>query len=225
MLIIIVGCSQHKAIIDEKNVLLEEKEDSIFEMNVIIDELSENVVACENELAETRVQCDEQRVLQEAKDRQLLLREHELIEQLAQDIEAKNIEIERLRGYLTVKVMDKVLFQSGSIVILPKGEAVLTRIAATLVNSQESIQVEGHTDDVPIGSILASRIPTNWELSVLRAVSVVRFLENNNIDSARMTALGHSKFKPVVDNDSEENRQRNRRVEIVLVPNQDLISD
>ncbi|ODS24975.1 hypothetical protein AB835_01405 [Candidatus Endobugula sertula] len=182
-------------------------------------------MACENELAETRVQCDEQRVLQEAKDRQLLLREHELIEQLAQDIEAKNIEIERLRGYLTVKVMDKVLFQSGSIVILPKGEAVLTRIAATLVNSQESIQVEGHTDDVPIGSILASRIPTNWELSVLRAVSVVRFLENNNIDSARMTALGHSKFKPVVDNDSEENRQRNRRVEIVLVPNQDLISD
>ncbi|HSH70991.1 MAG TPA: OmpA family protein, partial [Deferrisomatales bacterium] len=79
--------------------------------------------------------------------------------------------------------------------------------------------VEGHTDDVPIRGVLAQRFPTNWELSAARALSVVRFLQEvGGVDPARLAAAGYGEYRPAVPNDSAENRARNRRIELKLVP-------
>ena len=83
----------------------------------------------------------------------------------------------------------------------------------------ETIRIEGHADTVRIGPKLKKKYFSNWELSTGRASSVVRyFLDRHGIEPTRMEAVGFSKYRPVASNDTEEGRQRNRRVEIVLTP-------
>jgi len=217
-IVVLASCTNTRAIIAEKDAEIANNNALIAENNTLIDQLYRSIEFCEYELASTLEQCSEQLDQVEAEDRKLLAREKKLREQLAEDIVLKNVEIEKLRGRLTIKVVDKILFRSGSIVILPEGQEVLTRVAESLAGSGENLRVEGHTDDVSIGPVLASRIPTNWELSVLRATSVVRFLEENGMAPERLSATGHSEFKSVVDNTTDDNKQLNRRVEIVLVP-------
>jgi chemotaxis protein MotB len=170
------------------------------------------------QINEKQTQIDEKQS-QIDKQNELLVRERSLSAQLANDIKLKNVEIQKLEESLSVTLLDKVLFRSGSTVIMKEGKDILARVAASLKNSNEGIRVEGHTDNVAIGSILIKSIPTNWELSVLRATSVVRFLEAQGIASERMQAAGRSKFKPVTENTTADNKQLNRRVEILLIPN------
>jgi chemotaxis protein MotB len=163
------------------------------------------------QINEKQAQIDEQN--------RLLAREKRLSVQLANDIKSKNLEIEKLQGSLRVTLLNKVLFRSGSTIILKEGQDILKRVAASLKSSNEGIRVEGHTDNVAIGSNLIKTIPTNWELSVLRATSVVRFLEAQGVASERMQAAGRSKFKPLAENTTADNKQLNRRVEILLISN------
>ena len=142
--------------------------------------------------------------------------ETSLKEQIAQ----KNIKIEEIEGKLKVTFVDKILFDSGSVKIKPKGREVLLTLADSFKdNKAQSIVVEGHTDDVQIGSALQDRFPTNWELSTARATSVVRFLqEKGSITPERLTASGFSFYKPVDTNETDEGRRQNRRIEIILIP-------
>jgi chemotaxis protein MotB len=142
--------------------------------------------------------------------------ETSLKEQIAQ----KNIKIEEIEGKLKVTFVDKILFDSGSVKIKPKGREVLLTLADSFKdNKKQSIVVEGHTDDVQIGSALQDRFPTNWELSAARATSVVRFLqEKGTIEPERLTASGFSFYKSVDTNETDEGRKQNRRIEIILIP-------
>jgi chemotaxis protein MotB len=142
--------------------------------------------------------------------------ETSLKEQIAQ----KNIKIEEIEGKLKVTFVDKILFDSGSVRIKPKGREVILTLADSFKdNKEQRIGVEGHTDDVPIGLALQDRFPTNWELSTARATAVVRFLqEKGDIDPERLTASGFSSYKPVDTNETDEGRRQNRRIEIILVP-------
>jgi chemotaxis protein MotB len=142
--------------------------------------------------------------------------ETNLQEQIAQ----KDIKIEEIQGRLKVTFVDKILFDSGSVMIKKKGQEVLLRLADSFKNNQaQNIIVEGHTDDLKIGPALQQKFPTNWELSTARATAVVRFLqEKGHIAPERLTASGFSFYKPVAANDSEEGRRQNRRIEIIMVP-------
>ena len=142
--------------------------------------------------------------------------ETSLKEQIAQ----KNIKIEEIEGKLKVTFVDKILFDSGSTTIKPKGKEVLLTLSDSFKeNEGQSIVVEGHTDDVQIGLALQDRFPTNWELSTARATSVVRFLqEKGSIAPERLTASGFSFYKPVDTNETDEGRKQNRRIEIILIP-------
>lgn len=141
----------------------------------------------------------------------------QLRRQLQDEIAAKDVEIEQLRDRLSVRVLDRILFRSGSAEILPPGRAVLDKLADVLADSEDHIRVEGHTDVVPIGTHLRDRYPTNWELSTARASSVVRYFEAaRKIDPRRLEAVGFSLYRPVAPGDTPEALQRNRRVEIVL---------
>tara|TARA_R110000868_G_scaffold46976_4_gene154603 strand:- start:1275 stop:2102 length:828 start_codon:yes stop_codon:yes gene_type:complete len=120
-----------------------------------------------------------------------------------------------------ISISDKMLFNSGSYRLSNKADAILEKIA-NVVNSEESldIMVEGHTDNKTLLS--TASIKDNWDLSVLRATSVVRKLQNSyNVDPAKLIAAGRSSYVPLTDNDTSENRSKNRRTRIVILPNID----
>ena len=129
-----------------------------------------------------------------------------------------NIQVEK--GVIYISISDKLLFQSGSFNLTPKAFDVLGKVA-TILNNQPNIDflVEGHTDNVPIKT---SVVKDNWDLSVLRATSVVRALQERfKIDPKRMTAGGRSQFNPLVANDTPSGKAANRRTRIVVLPELD----
>jgi chemotaxis protein MotB len=144
----------------------------------------------------------------------------EIESSLKDQIAQKDIKLEEIEGKLKVTFVDKILFDSGSVMIKTKGEEVLLKLADSFRdNKNQNIAVEGHTDEVQIGPALLDRFPTNWELSTARATAVVRFLqEKGNIEPQRLTASGFSFYRPVATNDTPEGRKQNRRIEIILVP-------
>lgn len=110
---------------------------------------------------------------------------------------------------------DGVLFDFGRADLSPKGYAVLDKIADVIRRMTYPIRVEGHTDNVPIRT---RRFPSNWELSTIRAVNVLKyFVDEGKIDPRRLSAVGYGESKPIAANDSPRHRAKNRRVEIVLL--------
>ena len=129
-------------------------------------------------------------------------------------------------GRVYVSMDEQLLFTSGSTEIEKKGEKALKDLANVLANNKNiNIMVEGHTDNVPISGALPSGAKDNWELSVLRATSVVKIiLKNNSIDPSRITASGRGPFKPIDPAGTSDARKKNRRTEIVLSPKLDELT-
>ncbi len=143
-----------------------------------------------------------------------------LLKGMEKEVEAGRVVIEQLKGRLSVKVLDEILFDSGSARIKPEGREVLRRLGEMLkARTDKAIVIEGHTDNVPIAGALAERFPSNWELSTARATSVVRFLQDEvGVQPERLSAVGFGPYRPVASNNTPEGRARNRRIEIKLVP-------
>jgi chemotaxis protein MotB len=136
------------------------------------------------------------------------------------------LSVELKDGKLYVSLSEKLLFKTGSTKVDPKGEDALNKVAQVL-KAQDNIDivVEGHTDDVPYVSS-SGPIKDNWDLSVLRATSVVRILTGEgNLAPTRVVASGRGEFVPVASNDSEKGRASNRRTEIIISPNLEQIFD
>lgn len=115
---------------------------------------------------------------------------------------------------LFITLSDGVLFQSGFSELRPEGYPVLNKIIRVLLSNELDVRIEGHTDNVAIRS---GRFPSNWDLSIVRAVHVVKyFIEAGKIAPQRLSAVGYGESKPLYPNDSPANRERNRRVEIIL---------
>ena len=125
------------------------------------------------------------------------------------------------RGLVVRVLTDKVLFASGQATLEPQGMPLLGEVAKLLnVDRSHQIVVEGHTDNVPIAS---SQYPSNWELSTARATTVVRYMISQGVDRQRLSASGYADLHPVASNATEQGRQLNRRVEIVILRNHPLI--
>jgi chemotaxis protein MotB len=188
------------------------------EMNALRQQAKADTLACDG----VRQELKKHAMAEEASAKQLQRMkdlEGRLRDRLQSDIGAKNVEIDRLRSQLSVRVLDRILFKSGSAEILPQGRKVLDTVAKALAGGEETIRIEGHADIVRIGPTLKRKYFSNWELSSGRASSVARFFQSyHGIEPTRMEAVGFSKYRPIAPNDTEENRQRNRRVEIVLTP-------
>ena len=114
---------------------------------------------------------------------------------------------------VVVTFSDSVLFASGSAELKPEIYAVLEKLSKLLSNVPGRIAIEGHTDNVPISS---SRYSSNWELSTGRAASILHFFIEKGIDPAKYSVAGYAEFRPLESNATEEGRQKNRRVEIVI---------
>ncbi|MEA3462024.1 MAG: OmpA family protein [Bacteroidota bacterium] len=132
--------------------------------------------------------------------------------------EGQGLTVTRKDGKVYVSMDEKLLFKSGSTVVDPNGVQALRQLSQVLARNPDiSIMIEGHTDDVPFRK--GSSIKDNWDLSVLRATSIVRILlESSGIDPIRLTVAGRGEFLPVDSADTPEARRRNRRTEIILSP-------
>jgi chemotaxis protein MotB len=225
-----------------KNLSLEKEAARLEEDNVELekilraksDALSKNIVDLRTQVSELREENEDlkQKVDTLQAEAEALEREREeemremkstyedLLEGMKSEIEKGQITITQLKGKLKVNMLDEILFDSGRTTIKPEGVEVLERVGEILLNVEDrAINVEGHTDNVPIGPELARRYPTNWELSAARATNVARYLEEKiGIDPTALSATGYGEYHPVDSNETEEGRARNRRIEIVLVP-------
>ncbi len=140
-------------------------------------------------------------------------------EKLAQSLERQikegQVEISELRGKMTVKLKDKVLFASGSAALGKEGKKALDAVADAFKDLHDrNVVVAGFTDNMPVGK--AGPFKDNWDLSTARAVAVVRYLAAKGVDPAMLGALGFSQYRPVVPNNTPANRSLNRRIEIGL---------
>lgn len=136
------------------------------------------------------------------------------------DINDDDLQVEVRGGIVHVSISDKLLFKSGSTNLGSKAQRVLGKLASVINDHDElDVLVEGHTDNVPMAN---SCIADNWDLSVKRATSVVRVLEQDyGVDPGRLTAAGRSEYIPKAENDSSDGRSINRRTEIIITPKMD----
>jgi chemotaxis protein MotB len=144
----------------------------------------------------------------------------ELLGQLKQEVADRQVQIEQIKDQLRVEMVDEVLFDSGEAVLKPAGVNVLRKVGGVLKKVENRrIEVQGHTDNVPIVGALTKRFPTNWELSAARATNVARFLQDETqVDPLLLSAAAYSQYRPRDSNDSDEGRRKNRRIEILLGP-------
>lgn len=131
----------------------------------------------------------------------------------------ERLEIKPEERGVVIRFMDNVLFDSGSAEIKPESLEILKSVAEMLNReefSKRQIKVEGHTDSDPI--LRSAKFPTNWELSSARATNVLRYLvEVENIEGNRISSSGYSYYRPILPNDTPENKAKNRRVDIVIL--------
>lgn len=139
-------------------------------------------------------------------------------EELRDEVVAGQIRIEEVQNGIRVDVSNQLLFGSGSANLSTEGREVLGRLAAQLRDGNETISVEGHTDNLMISKSLQSKYPNNWELAGARAARVVRRITAEGVDPTRVRAVSRGPFAPADSNDTEAGRARNRRTEIILRP-------
>ena len=138
--------------------------------------------------------------------------------------ELKEVDVQVLKGVVYISLADNMLYKSGSYEINSRASETLSKIAKIIKDYKDyDVLIEGNTDNVPISR---ENIRNNWDLSCLRASSVVQALQNQyGVDPKRLTAGGRGEFNPIADNDTEVGKQRNRRTQIIITPKLDEFMD
>lgn len=138
--------------------------------------------------------------------------------------ELKDVDVQVLKGVVYISLNDNMLYKSGSYEISPAASETLSKIAKIITDySDYEVLVEGNTDNVPISK---TNIRNNWDLSALRASSVVQELQNKyNVNPKRLSAAGRGEYNTIADNDTADGRARNRRTQIIITPKLDQFLD
>ncbi len=143
--------------------------------------------------------------------------------------EMKEVDVQVLKGVVYISLADNMLYKSGSYEINERAAETLSKIAKIITDYKDyEVLIEGNTDNVPVNTSAASmkNIRNNWDLSALRASSVVQALQNEyGVDPKRLTAGGRGEYNPVTTNSTEVGKQRNRRTQIIITPKLDQFMD
>lgn len=136
----------------------------------------------------------------------------------------KDVNVQVLKGVVYISLADNMLYKSGSYEISDKAGETLSKIAKIIKDyNNYDVLIEGNTDNVPIAQ---KNIRNNWDLSALRASSVVQALQNNyGVDPKRLTAGGRGQYNPIADNSSEAGKAKNRRTQVIITPKLDQFMD
>ena len=138
--------------------------------------------------------------------------------------EMKEVDVQVLKGVVYISLADNMLYKSGSYEINDRAQETLSKIAKIIMDYKDyDVMIEGNTENVPISR---ENIRNNWDLSCLRASSVVQYLQNHyGVDPKRLTAGGRGEYNPLASNDTEVGKQRNRRTQIIITPKLDQFMD
>jgi chemotaxis protein MotB len=141
-----------------------------------------------------------------------------LVKDLSGEVEKGQLQVKQYKDMLSVDLAEQIFFDSGRATLKAGGKDVLKKVGEALKGYQNKIiRVVGYTDNVPVAKSLQGTYPSNWELSVARATNVVRFLQDTGVPPERLVASGRGEYDPVATNDTPEGRQKNRRIEIMLI--------
>jgi len=139
------------------------------------------------------------------------------------DYGKSDLSVEQRNGKIYVSLSEQLLFKSSSILVDPKGVTALKQLAQVLKSTPDiHIMIEGHTDNVPIAGT-SKYMQDNWDLSVLRATSIVKILVNAGVSTNSLTPSGRGEFSPMAPNDNPNNQAKNRRTEIIITPDLDKL--
>jgi len=141
-----------------------------------------------------------------------------LVQGLSSEVQKGQLQVRQYQNMLSVDLAEKIFFDSGRATLKPGGKTILKKVGEALKGYEDKIiRVVGHTDNVPVAKSLQGTFPTNWELSVARATNVVRYLQEVGVPPERLVPSGRAEYDPVAPNDTPEGRQKNRRIEIMLI--------
>jgi chemotaxis protein MotB len=141
----------------------------------------------------------------------------QLNQSLQSEVAANQVQIKQLQNRLEVTMVNSILFPEGGWELHQQGRQQLNKVLPALQGlAGKQIVIQGFTDSLPIEEPLARRFPTNWDLAAGRAVSVVRYFEEQGIDPHQLSAVSFGKYHPVAPNDTPEGRARNRRINIEI---------
>lgn len=222
------GCLIDKDHLAELNQSLKEDKarslQQVENLTVLTQSSSDNIKNVIAQLSEKDKYINGIRAAMTKKDSINLALAFQLKKDLAQGIQDEDIQINVEKTVVYISIADKLLFKSGSAVVSEKAKVVLGKVATVISSKPEmEVQVEGYTDNVPIST---NCMKDNWDLSVSRATSVVRVLQNDfNIKPGRLIAAGRSEYVPLESNDTAEGRSTNRRTRIVILPKLDQFFD
>ena len=207
--------ADQKAIIEKLNKDFQACQDSL-------KETGEELGAAKEQLSQTRSELDATMIELKKKEVKVVQQSEaftRMQEAMKAELETKQVALTELKGKLTLTMVESILFDSGKAQVKVEGVEALGKVADVLKNiKDQDIVVAGHTDNVQIGVKLARTYPSNWELSAARAISVVKILVEKGADPAMLAACGYGEYRPVADNETEEGRAQNRRMEIILMP-------
>lgn len=191
------------------------------EMTDLLNELREAKLKLEERESELAQKSQKLKDLEDAlaqKDKDVQTLKNKLLDAL-KGFEGSGLSVEIKNGKVYVSMSEKLMFASGSTEVDQKGIEALKELAKVLEKEKDiHIMVEGHTDNVPLKGTGCNK--DNWDLSVARANAITKIiLKNGNIEPSRITSAGRGEFYPLVNNDTPDNRAKNRRTEIILTPN------
>ncbi len=178
--------------------------------------LEQENTATKADLSATKAELEALRKQREQAERRMKAFK-DLAMKLKSMVDSGKIQVQIRKGRMLVKLPDNVLFPSGSATLKKEGKEALGEVAVALREIKDrDFVVAGHTDNV---GIKTAKFPSNWELSTQRAVEVVKFLAGEGVDQRHLSAAGYSDTDPVAPNDTNDNKQLNRRLEIIVMPN------
>jgi chemotaxis protein MotB len=214
---------------------LERTRQTVSDRDRRVSQLSEDVLTLENDASRLNTLLN-----QRGAESQVLQRRLETLSALEREIRDRNriyediigrfrglidsgqLSVSITRGRLAINLPQDILFESGSATLGRDGRTTLTQVARVLADIPDrTFQIEGHTDNVPIAT---ARFPSNWELSAARALSVVHLLQEQGVAPERVSGAAFGEYQPVSENEAPAGRRLNRRIEIVMVPNLDVLA-
>jgi chemotaxis protein MotB len=215
--------------LDEANSEIENADQRLKELRHQLDTASEELFDLhvkkqdlQQELKESNLQIELLKDLElERKKRNEIYAQ--FVSRLQEMIDAGELSVTIKDGRIVIELPNNILFDSGRSQLNAAGKKAIAQVAETLSQfTDRRFQVEGHTDDKPIKS---ARFPSNWELASARALAVLHLLIEAGMEPTNVSAAGFGEFQPKGDNTTPEGRQLNRRIEIVMLPNLNILSD
>ncbi len=202
---------------------LESKQKDLAEKTAALEAERTRLEKLQKDLADRSARVDELEGVIAAKDAKMRALKESISKALT-DFEGKGLTVEQRDGKVYVSLENKLLFDSGSWTVGSNGTKAVKQLGSVLADNPEiAVLIEGHTDNVPYGG--SGNLKGNWDLSAKRATAIVEILRTNkNIDPKNLTAAGRGEYAPVVDNDTAENKTKNRRIEVILTPKLDEVT-